>query len=65
MTPVNAVVVEVLSEPCLNDEYAHEGIIWWEVDVKFESCGRLSRRTLILDTEEEARSVTIGYQFLV
>jgi hypothetical protein len=36
MNMLDAVVTEVLSEPKYNDEYAAEGVTWWEVKVMYD-----------------------------
>jgi hypothetical protein len=61
---VDAYVTEVLSEPAYNDKYAAEGVTWWQVDVNYDSYGRISQTRLTFKTKEEAAAVKIGYHFL-
>ncbi len=47
----------------MNDKYAADGVVWWEVAVEFDCYGRLSERTLTFKTKAEAEKVTVGYEF--
>lgn len=58
MNLINATAVKILSPV-----YLQYGRYW--VKVECESYGRVSENTLMFDSEESAKSVTIGYECLI
>lgn len=64
MNLLDAVVTKVLSEPKYVDEYAKDGITWWEVKVEYDCWGQVSEGTLTCKTEDEAKEIKVGYEFL-
>ena len=64
MNLVDAYVTEVISPPKFNDKYKYMEKVWWEVDVLYNSYGRISETRLSFKTKEEADKVVVGYHFL-
>jgi hypothetical protein len=57
MNLIDCTVTKVLSEPRF--EYGK----WW-VNVEYDSWGSKSEASVMLNTEEEAKLVGVGYEFL-
>lgn len=56
MNLLDFMVIEVLSEPYYNNYY-------WCVDVMADAYGRLSKMTVNVKTEKEAKEIQPGYVF--
>lgn len=64
MNLIDAVVTQVLRDPKFNDDYASEGVTWWEIEVEYDAYGRKSVTTLSFKNHEEVEKVKVGYTFL-
>ena len=64
MNLLDAVVTEVLSEPLFVDTYKENGVMWWQVKVKYDCYGVISERNLVFNNAVDAHNVSVGYEFL-
>ncbi|WP_086985199.1 hypothetical protein [Elizabethkingia miricola] len=62
MNLVDCYVTEVTGIYPPNEKYSD--LDKWAVEVKYDCYGRIDTTMLLFNTEEEAKSVKIGYNFL-
>lgn len=57
MNTLECKIAKILSKPIHKEEAGHE---WWEVEIEYNSYGRLNKGKEVFNSKEEAEKLKVG-----